>query len=194
MPYKKDTDGLTDLYQEITPASCLHNVICTYMKTHRLTYIALSVPSSRPAFFNAAKAKFCDKFPKEYVNELDSLFSQSAKVLIINRKKRDAKIVEVNSEKTYNEALLSIFVQSVQQINPTSRLLYAMVGLKPRFGLGKFVASETNQCCFKNLVIKLKCSGELRVYVRDHINHKTLLVLNAVSKWLDCKPITAIYT
>lgn len=194
LPYKQNSDDLTDLYRQIVRGSDLHNALCEYMLTHKLTYVALSVPTSRPTFFNTGiTPRFCDKFPKEYVDDLDTLLAQSNRVLTINRGMKKAKMVEVYSEKTYNEALLSMFIQSVQQINPTSRLLYSMVGLEPKFGLGKFVSSETNQCCFKYLVFKLKVtrgSFVIRVYVRSHVNHTSLLVLSAVSKWFNCEPAT----
>ena len=199
LPFKKDSDGLTDLYRRIIPGSDLHNVICQYMLTRGLTYVALSVPSSRPTFFNTSNTpKFSDRFPKEYVDDLDSLLAQDNRVLSINRKTKEAEMIKVYSEKTYNEALLSMFVQSVQQINPTSQLLYLMVGLKPRFGRGRFVSSETNQCCFKNLVLKLKVTSrgsfDIRVFVREHVNHTDLLVLSSLSKWMNCEPATTAYT
>ena len=192
MPFKQDSQGLTDLYRRVTPGSDLHNTICEYMLNHGLKYVALSVPTTRPTFYKTGNIhNFGDRFPKDYVDDLDSLLAQGNQVLSINRKKKEAKRIQVLSQEKYNQVLLSIFVQSVQQINPTSRILYRMNGLKPRFGLGKFASSDTNQCCFKNLVLRLKVTCgmlEIRMYVSEHINHNSLLVLSAVSKWFNCEP------
>lgn len=194
MPYKDNDDGLTDIYRKITPGSELHNVLCKYMLTNRVNYVALMVPSSRPtSFINRHMSRFSDRFPKEYVDDLDVLLAQGRscpRVLVINHKNQEARMIEITSEETYYSVLFSMFVQSVQQINPTSRMLYLMIGMQPKFGLGKFVDSETNQCCFRYLVFKKKViRGDvvIKVYVRDHVHHKSLLDLSSVSKWFNCE-------
>lgn len=197
LPFKNDPSGLTDIFRRIAPGSDLHNVLCKYMLTHGVEYVALSVPSVRPwKYIDKPMPRFSQRFPEDYVDNLDSLLAQGdPRVLIINHKSRSARVVKVDSLKAYNSTLLSMFVQSLQQINRKSRILYHMVGVTPPYGIGKFVLAETYQCCFRNLVCKLKVTRgefEVRLYVRGHVHHTSLLDLSSVSKWLNCEPALVI--
>ena len=198
--YKDTHDGLTDIYRKVAPGTHLHSVLCEYMLTRGLEFVALTVPTVRPSEFVVKNlSRFSQKFPQEYTDNLDALLAQGGddpRVLVINCQSKSAQLVKVDSLQKYNETLLSLFVQSLQQINKTSRVLYRMVGQVPKHGLGKFVSSETNQCCFKNLVCKLKANRggfEIKLYVRGHLNHNSLLDLSTVSKWFNCEP-TLVFT
>lgn len=194
MPLQESDTGLTDIYRKVVPGSDIHRVLCKFMLTRKLKYVGLSAPSARPtSFMNNQQPKFHDRFPQEYVRDVDTLLGQGGgvpKVLVINHHTKKARTVKVNDRKTYDQVILSMFVQSVQQLNRTSRLLYRMVNLPPKFGIGTFVSSETTHCCFKNLVAKLKINTrsefEIKFYVRDHVNHSGQVDLSSVSKWFNC--------
>ena len=195
MKDQEDNTGLTDISRRIIPGSSLHKALCKYMTSTGSRYVGLSVPSTYPRNYSREKGKFWKKFPTDYVDEVESLLAQGSPryVLNINRIKDTAQLVQVESEETYNRVLLSLFVQSVQQINPTSRLLYSMVNVKPLHGLGVFISCETNQCCFRYLVAKVhrpsysESDIDIRLYVRDHVHHNSLLDLSVISKWMNCE-------
>lgn len=200
MPFQESDAGLSDIYRTAVQGSDMHSVLCEFMLTRGLKYVGLSAPSARPkSFLKKPQPRFHERFPKEYVRDVDTLLGQGGtvpKVLVINYRPKKAWAVKVTDEQTYNQVILSMFVQSVQQLNRTSRLLYSMVDLAPMYGMGTFVSSETTQCCFKNLVAKLKTNVrgefEIKFYVRDHVSHSGLVDLSSVSKWFNCETAASL--
>lgn len=200
MPFQESDVGLSDVYRKAVPGSDVYRVLRDFMLTRGLTYAGLSAPSERPtSYVDKTLPRFQDRFPEGYVRDLDTLLGQGGlvpEVLILNLRPTKATTVKVTEEATYNRVLLSMFVQSVQQLNRTSRILYKMVKLPPRFGVGTFVSSDTTQCCFKNLVAKLKINtlGEIDIkfYVRDHVTHKGLVDLSSISKWFNCETVSGL--
>lgn len=198
MPFQRTDDGLTDIYRKAVTGSDIHRVLCGYMQKRGIKYVGLSTPKVRPTSFIVQKMpRFYNRFPEEYVREVDTLLGQGGNVpeaLVINHETNKARTVKVSSLKMYNSVLLSLFVQSVQQVNQTSRILYRMVGLVPEHGLGKFISSETTQCCFQNLVAKLNSTNrgefEIKFFVRDHIRHNSPFDHSSVSKWFNCDVAT----
>ena len=194
-------EGLTSINRRVTPGTELHSILTDYMTSAGATYVALAVPQTSPETYSKHKTDFfSEKFPDEYVREVEGLLAQdpaSGAVLILNLLRETAEVFRVKTLKDYHRVLLSLFVQSVQQINPTSRILFEMKDLAPSFGVGKFVSCETNQCCFRYLTAKLCCKGgrtgaqtggqEVRLYVRDHVHHNSLLDLSVISKWMSAE-------
>jgi hypothetical protein len=193
MPFQESDAGLSDIYRRAVPGSDIHRVLCKFMLTRGLKYVGLTAPSARPSsYVDKAVPNFHEHFPEDYSRDLDTLLGHGGSVptvLIINQRSKEATAVKVTDRDTYNRVLLSMFVQSVQQLNRTSRMLFRMVGLPPKFGMGTFVSSETTQCCFKNLVAKLKTTPrgefEINFFVKDHIHHSSLLDLSSIAKWFN---------
>lgn len=187
---------MTDISRRIKPGCALHKALKRYMKVTGSSCVGLSVPTTYPGTYVKGEcATFWRRFPIEYVDELEALLAQGSLrcVLTINNKRETADVLQVATIDDFNRTLLSLFVQSVQQINPTSRVLYSMVNLKPIHGLGVFVSCETNQCCFKYLAAKIHATTDdsdgshIRLYVRDHVHHNSLLDLSVVNKWMSCE-------
>lgn len=189
---------MTDINRKIRRGSALYKALRNYMVSNDVTCVGLSVPSTHPStYVKGVAEKFWMRFPEAYVDEVDSLLAQgrSRCALNINVKLGTADVIRVKSENVYNSVLLSLFVQSVQQLNPTSRVLYSMVNVKPMHGVGVFVSCETNQCCFRYLAAKLHPStttddsgqSDVRLYVREHVKHDSLLDLRVITKWMNCE-------
>ena len=192
----------TDLSRRIKLGSCLYRTLLDYMTSMNTEYVGLSVPVSDPEWYQPKCAKFVDRFPKEYVDEVEALLAQGGCVLTLNKRKSDdVSLFRVTSEKDFTRVLLSLFVQSVQQRNRHAGMLYAMVNISPSLKNSKrcVFVSETNQCCFRHLTAKIVYKNraippDIRLYVRSHIQHDTLLDLGVITKWFDCERHRPFYT
>ena len=137
----------TDLSRRIKLGSCLYRTLLDYMTSMNTEYVGLSVPVSDPEWYQPKCAKFVDRFPKEYVDEVEALLAQGGCVLTLNKRKSDdVSLFRVTSEKDFTRVLLSLFVQSVQQRNRHAGMLYAMVNISPSLKNSKrcVFVSETN--------------------------------------------------
>lgn len=190
LPEDGNEGGMTDISRRLIKESALHKTLSSYMASKGLRYVQLTHPRSRPSTYDTKRGiPFLQRFPAEYVEEFEGMLAQSGDVIVINPVKHTAEVVHVLSDTVYNSALLSLFVQSIQQVNPTSRMLYSMVGRPPAHGVGRFVSSETSQCCFKYIIVGAQKGYrgvdefDLRLYVANHINHTCILDLESVAYW-----------
>ena len=178
--------------------SNVYKPLVDYMVKNNSRYVALNSPQTRPEFFKKdLSIPFHKKFPDRYVHEFESLLAQSdpkGSILCVSPFKNKCEIIKIKSSKeNYDSGLLSFFIQSIQQINPTSNLLYEMLEVHPKHRSGTFVTSDTNHCCFKKLIVKMarrpttdysSNNIELILMVQDHVNHSGLLNMSALNKWL----------
>ena len=202
VPYPQrdnNDEGLSNIYKTIPVGkNNLYKVLVDYMIENNTRYIGLYVPRARPEYFKKdLSLPFHKRFPESYVHDFESLIAQSdpnISILCVYPYKSMCEIKKLkNNKDSYESALLSFFIQSVHQINPTSRILYEMQGFPPKYGCGKFITSDTNQCCFKKLVAKMVSrpspdyianNVELILMVEDHVKHTEMLNVATLNKWL----------
>lgn len=179
--------------------SQLYNALLDHMLQENVRYLALSVPDCVPHYFRKLRKeeKFWKKIPPDYVENVEALLAQGqgagfTKILVVNSRNSTAEMIDAFDK--YESVLLSLFVQSVQQRNPTSRLLYEMVGEDPVHGVGTFAECETFNCCFRSLVVKMtevKKSGkkldvQLTLHTRRHLCHSKHPQIDVITKWFNC--------
>ena len=179
------------------PKNSLHEALVPYMLYNNTRYVALLAPRAIPEFFNKElNIPFNKRFPDIYVHEFESLIAQSdiqKNIIHINPRDGRCKIEYISRDKDkYESALLSFFIQSVQEINPQSKILYDMAGISPKRRSKNITSSGTNHCCFKKIVVKMVSAPvddtsnciKLVLMIQDHVNHKKDLNVSALNKWL----------
>lgn len=201
LPLLKSELDLVDTGLRMDKRSTLAKLIVRYMNEERTRYVSLSTPNQSPRSFDKSAKSLIDKFPEEYVHDLEGLLNQSKvpRVLVVSLKDGSATTL-VNATTKYDSVVLSFFTQSVQQRNPTAGILYEMIGRPPPRKKGVFLDCETLNCCFRHSVVRLidaerhdSLSYALALDVRFHqcVNNMDpeKIPVDTMMKWFRCSPV-----
>ena len=183
-------EDLLDLRRAVTPTCEAYEAIVKLMERRRCSTLWLTKPKTRPAY--VAAQEFLDDgkpfhlcVPPDFREEVERMANAArGDVLVL---KPDAAYVKP-MKKDKEGILYSFFVQSVQHLNKSSRVLFALAGRRSQRSLGLFQSSELRGCCLDHLFFHLqkKPGGgdlELKVFIGGHSGHLALPPLQTLRRW-----------
>lgn len=133
---------VVDLRRSVDPTSDFYEIILKLMERRQCSALWLTKPKTRPSFVEAqsffdGRKKFCECVPAEFREEVESLMSHAGKkidVAVIKPTTSYFKMMRDNKD----SVICSFFVQAVQHLNKSSRILYALAGKDAKKGVGVF--------------------------------------------------------
>jgi len=184
-------EDLLDLRRAVTPTCEAYEAIVKLMERRGCSTLWLTKPKTRPTYvaaqeFLAGEKPFHSCVPPNFREEVERLSNASrGDVLVL---KPDGAAYVKSMKKGEEGILYSFFVQSVQHLNKSSRVLFALAGRRSQRGLGVFQSSELKQCCVDHLFFHLqkKPGGgdlELKVFIGGHSEHLALPSLQTLKRW-----------
>lgn len=194
-----------DLNRVLKPGTAFYKTLEQYMYTVRSTVIGLFTMQCKPTSFNKAEnvEPYASRFPVEYVHEFEGYLAQGAWAVAINDETKEAIAHAIDTKEKYNSALATMFVQSVQHLNPFSSMLYDLANSNVLKNLSK--EDEANickgndngyrmksglcQCCVKRLIAVMAYGphGEIviKLKVSRHVGqHNGPINFQTVTRWL----------
>ncbi len=183
-------EDLLDLRRTVTPTCGAYKAILEVMERRGCSTLWLTKPKTRPAYV-AAQEFLCGEkpfhlcVPSDFREEVERMANAAQGDVLVLK----PETAYVKSMKTDKEGILySFFVQSVQHLNKSSRVLFALAGRRPQHGLGVFQSSKLRQCCLDHLFFHLqkKPGGgdlEVKVYIGGHSGHLALPLLQTLKRW-----------